>query len=408
MVLPGCKARQAVADLCVASYEGDVDRVRALLDAGVEVDSVASAGNVRGYTALTAACGFSMDTAATALLLEAGATANLPNHYGRSPLMCAVINSNAAATALLLASGAALDQRHKNSMTALGYARLAVAESADDTRTAALATESVLLRWRARQRFDALARLTRVIGICRRFEAELLLLFADVKYRPEGRGALESRKEFEALAAGVFQPHVAPVARPCPLSSLLRDDEAKLPCSTQRLYFAWWENVDSAHAHELWECPAVTRLIGGPWSAEQVDERLVLQSRLRSEHGVQYWPVFLRNTDEFVGCCGLRPRAVTPHVSFDLGFHLRERFWGQRLAFEAAASVIAHAFGAMHLSALHAGHNPHNHASRKTLLRSGFVYVRDEFYEPTGLVHPTYRLLATEHALPLSIAERIS
>ena len=41
---------------------------------------------------------------------------------------------------------------------------------------------------------------------------------------------------------------------------------------------------------------------------------------------------------------------------------------------------------------LFAGHNPRNEASRKLLTGLGFVYLRDEFYAPTGLYHPSYEL----------------
>ena len=134
-----------VHDLCVASFEGDIERVRSLTCAGVRVDALAASGNVRGYTALTVACGFRRDAAVAALLLESGASANLPNSYGRTPLMSAVINSNFEASALLLRSGASLQQRHKNNMTALSYARLPVTESTDGAaHEAALATESLL------------------------------------------------------------------------------------------------------------------------------------------------------------------------------------------------------------------------------------------------------------------------
>jgi len=115
--------------------------------------------------------------------------------------MCAVINSNAAAAELLLKSGASLELRHKNQMTALDYARLAVMEGGVHDRQPARQTEAVLLRWRAQRRLRALARHARVLAIGRHFEAHLLLVQAEVLYRPGGRGACESRDEFETLLA---------------------------------------------------------------------------------------------------------------------------------------------------------------------------------------------------------------
>ena len=49
----------------------------------------------------------------------------------------------------------------------------------------------------------------------------------------------------------------------------------------------------------------MTRLIGGPFSREQVAERLSREISTMQSHGIQYWPMFLLATGEHVGCCGL-------------------------------------------------------------------------------------------------------
>ena len=79
-------------------------------------------------------------------------------------------------------------------------------------------------------------------------------------------------------------------------------------------------------------------------------------------------------------------------IEYEIGFHFRPEFWGQRYASEAANAVIDYAFRVLKADKLFAGHNPNNVASRKTLLSLGFAYIGDEFYEPTGLQHPSYEL----------------
>jgi len=41
---------------------------------------------------------------------------------------------------------------------------------------------------------------------------------------------------------------------------------------------------------------------------------------------------------------------------------------------------------------LFAGHHPENHASRRILSKLGFRLTHEEFYPPTGLLHPSYLL----------------
>jgi RimJ/RimL family protein N-acetyltransferase len=158
-----------------------------------------------------------------------------------------------------------------------------------------------------------------------------------------------------------------------------------------RLGFRCWKEGDLPLATELWGDPEVTALIGGPFTEEMVRARLAKEIAQWLEYGVQYWPIFLLDSELFVGCAGLRPYRVEEGV-YELGFHLRRDFWRQGLAKEAAGVVIGFAFHVLDATALFAGHHPENEASRRLLLKLGFVWTHDEDYAPTGLKHPSYLL----------------
>lgn len=160
---------------------------------------------------------------------------------------------------------------------------------------------------------------------------------------------------------------------------------------SQRLGFRAWSDADLPLAIGLWGDPDVTRFIGGPFSSEQVRERLAREIAALCEYGVHYWPVFLLATGEHVGCCGLRPYRVEDGI-YEVGFHIRKAQWGQGYAREAARAVIGYAFEAFGATALFAGHHPANEASRHLLLKLGFEYTHDETYTATGLLHPSYLL----------------
>ncbi len=59
--------------------------------------------------------------------------------------------------------------------------------------------------------------------------------------------------------------------------------------------------------------------------------------------GVQYWPLFLKEGERFIGCCGLRPYDLSKDI-YELGVHLLPKFWGMGFAREACARVIHYAF----------------------------------------------------------------
>ena len=159
--------------------------------------------------------------------------------------------------------------------------------------------------------------------------------------------------------------------------------------TTDRTGFSKWCRDDMGLARILWGDSRVTRYIcaNGKYTEEDIAKRLSLEIFNDAEYHVQYWPVFALATGELIGCCGLRPHGVG---EYELGFHLRPEFWGQGYAKEAANAVIDYAFTALKAAKLFAGHNPKNTAFQKVLAKLGFTYVGDEYYEPTGLYHPSY------------------
>lgn len=161
--------------------------------------------------------------------------------------------------------------------------------------------------------------------------------------------------------------------------------------TTARTGFSKWHQSDVSLARMLWGDPDVTRYIctDGKFSLEDIEKRLSTEISNDVVFGVQYWPFFELNTGELIGCCGLRPHGEN---EYEIGFHLRPKFWGEGYAVEAADAVIHYAFTVLNAKKLFAGHNPNNVASQKVLRKLGFRYVGDEFYTPTGLYHPSYEL----------------
>lgn len=160
---------------------------------------------------------------------------------------------------------------------------------------------------------------------------------------------------------------------------------------TEKIGFSRWCQEDIALAETLWGDPQITRYIcaSGEFTKEDIAKRLSLEISNEAEYHVQYWPVFELATGELIGCCGLRPHGAG---EYEIGFHLRPKFWGRGYATEAATAVILYAFTTLKAEKLFAGHNPKNVTSQKVLRKLGFVYTGDEFYEPTGLYHPSYAL----------------
>jgi len=163
---------------------------------------------------------------------------------------------------------------------------------------------------------------------------------------------------------------------------------------TERIGFSTWDMNDYDLALSLWGDAAVTQHISktGIFTPQDIMNRLKKEIENQQQFKVQYWPIFEKNTGDFIGCCGLRPYDIENKI-YEIGFHLRSSHWGKGLGPEAAKAVIRYALFDLDANGLFAGHNPNNTNSRKVLEKLGFTYVGDEFYEPTGLYHPSYKFM---------------
>jgi ribosomal-protein-alanine N-acetyltransferase len=149
-----------------------------------------------------------------------------------------------------------------------------------------------------------------------------------------------------------------------------------LPPPSARLTFRSWTHEDTALAEALWCDPEVTRFFGAAMSREQVRDRLHAECERNSRLGLQYWPMFLRETGEFAGCAGLRPWSMDPET-IEVGVNLMRSAWGSRLGEEALLAVLTHGFNTLSLPVIVAGHGIEHDNSRRLLERVGFRYTHN-------------------------------
>jgi ribosomal-protein-alanine N-acetyltransferase len=172
---------------------------------------------------------------------------------------------------------------------------------------------------------------------------------------------------------------------------------------SERLRFRCWRADDMELAWSLWGDPEVTKLFSRePLTRQSVKKRLAHEIEQRNKCGIQYWPLFTLDGD-FVGCCGLRPKSGS---AAEIGFHLLKKHWGNGYATEAARAVVDHAFSTLKIETLFAGHHPDNKSSRSALRKLGFIGAPAEFYEPTGLHHPSYLLYKEDKPCRLRLAQQ--
>jgi len=150
------------------------------------------------------------------------------------------------------------------------------------------------------------------------------------------------------------------------------------------LTFRSWTHTDAALAEALWCDPEVTHYFGGAMTREQARARLDVERERESSLGMQYWPMFLRDTGKFAGCAGLRPWQMDPKT-IEVGVHLMRSAWGLRLGEESLRAVLAYGIDALKLTVMVAGHGLGHHNSQKLLERVGFGYTHNILWGPKAI-----------------------
>jgi [ribosomal protein S5]-alanine N-acetyltransferase len=165
------------------------------------------------------------------------------------------------------------------------------------------------------------------------------------------------------------------------------------PAPSARLIFRSWTPEDTGLAEALWCDEEVTHYFGGAMSREQAQARLHAECEGESRLGIQYWPMFLRETSAFAGCAGLRQWQMDPE-KIEAGVHLMRSAWGLRLGEEALRAVLAYGFGTLGLPVIVAGHGIGHDNSQMLLERTGFTYTHNARWGPKAIEVRIYAISA--------------
>jgi RimJ/RimL family protein N-acetyltransferase len=165
------------------------------------------------------------------------------------------------------------------------------------------------------------------------------------------------------------------------------------PAPSPRLTFRTWTENDARLAEALWCHPEVTHFFGGAMTPQQARDRLAIERENENRLGMQYWPIFLRETGEFAGCAGLRQWPTDPAL-MEAGVHIMRSSWGLRLGEEALRAVLAHGFDALALPTIVAGHGIGHDNSQKLLERLGFTHTHNIKWGPQAIEVRMYAISA--------------
>lgn len=166
---------------------------------------------------------------------------------------------------------------------------------------------------------------------------------------------------------------------------------------TERLILRRLEASDALGMFALDSNPAVHKFLGNNpiKTLEQAQAIITTIQDQYDQYGIGRWAVIDKATHDFIGWSGLKyEQSVRPFAYYDLGYRLRQEYWGQGIATESALAALCYGFEQLNLDTIHAGADVQHTASNHVLQKVGFNCI--ETFEYDDAPHYWYELTKTE------------
>jgi len=157
------------------------------------------------------------------------------------------------------------------------------------------------------------------------------------------------------------------------------------------------ENVQGIF--ELDSNPAVHTFLGNKpihtmEQAEQIVDYIMGQYET---YGMGRWAIIDKENGEFVGWTGLKyeDKVRKEFNYYDIGYRLKENYWGKGIATETAIASLKYGFETMNLSEIGGAADVNHAASNKILRKIGLQFV--DTFEYEGAAHNWYNLTKSSY-----------
>jgi len=145
---------------------------------------------------------------------------------------------------------------------------------------------------------------------------------------------------------------------------------------SDRLRFRPFTLADASLIYELDSDPEVMRFIskGQPTPMEQIEQEILpkLLTYYEDPRHLGTWATYEAESDAFVGWICLKPDRFIPEV--ELGYRLKQQFWGKGYATEGSKFLIRNAFTQWGIDRLTAHTLEYNQRSRRVMEKCGFTF----------------------------------
>jgi ribosomal-protein-alanine N-acetyltransferase len=159
----------------------------------------------------------------------------------------------------------------------------------------------------------------------------------------------------------------------------------KIHLQTERFNIRDIEESDLDGMFDLDSNPKVHKFLGNS-PIKTLEEAKDMINNIRAQYqkfGIGRWAIADKESDEFIGWTGFkREEKLRPdRIYIDLGYRLREKFWGQGIATETALACLNYGFDTLNYDQIFACADINHTASNRVLQKIGLKYIEDFEFE---------------------------
>ncbi|MEO6232183.1 MAG: GNAT family N-acetyltransferase [Ferruginibacter sp.] len=147
---------------------------------------------------------------------------------------------------------------------------------------------------------------------------------------------------------------------------------------TPRLIFRQFTIKDSRLILQLNSNPEVVKYVHEPVLENEEQAKNIITAIIlpQYQNNLGRWAMHTKDGNEFIGWCGLKQLPKKREI--DLGYRLKQNFWGKGFATEAASHTLDHGFKKLNLSMITGKAHTDNLASLTILKKIGMKYKGEE------------------------------
>ncbi len=154
----------------------------------------------------------------------------------------------------------------------------------------------------------------------------------------------------------------------------------KIITQTERLILREFTIDDAIHFYKMNSDPDVLKYTGdNPFNNLDEAKDFLKEYKQYKLHKMGRWAVCLKDTNEFLGWCGLKYRPDKKLV--DVGYRFYKKYWNKGYATESAKASIEYGFKTLKLSEIYAHAHIKNFNSHRVIDKCGMEFIREFDYD---------------------------